>query len=194
MKKQTRNLLFLALFGGLLFTSCGENQQQDEVEDVAAPMQNEMHQMEEEEIDQLDEATAIAGIEFNDEVVGNIFRNYAELKRALVAAEPDAASDAADQLAEGFIELEIDQDALEAAQAIATTEEINLQRTKFSELTNAVESLVVNNIASGKVYKQYCPMAFEGQGGYWLSATEEVRNPFYGDKMLKCGSVKEVIE
>ena len=52
----------------------------------------------------------------------------------------------------------------------------------------------VAEITSGEVYKQYCPMAFEGKGGYWLSNSKEVRNPYYGDKMLKCGSVQETIQ
>jgi len=43
------------------------------------------------------------------------------------------------------------------------------------------------------VYKQYCPMAFDGKGAFWLSSSEEIRNPYYGDKMLKCGRVEETI-
>jgi len=48
-------------------------------------------------------------------------------------------------------------------------------------------------VKSGEVYKQYCPMAFDGKGAFWLSSSEEIRNPYYGDKMLKCGRVEETI-
>jgi hypothetical protein len=34
-------------------------------------------------------------------------------------------------------------------------------------------------------------MAFNNEGAYWLSAEKEVNNPYFGDKMLHCGSVKE---
>ena len=44
------------------------------------------------------------------------------------------------------------------------------------------------------MYKQFCPMAFNDQGGYWLSNSKEVRNPYFGDKMLKCGMVKVTLE
>ena len=44
------------------------------------------------------------------------------------------------------------------------------------------------------LYKQYCPMAFNNQGAYWLAAEEEVNNPYFGDLMLHCGSVEEVIQ
>lgn len=43
------------------------------------------------------------------------------------------------------------------------------------------------------IYYQYCPMAFDNKGAYWLSDTEEIRNPYFGDKMLTCGSTVEVI-
>jgi Cu(I)/Ag(I) efflux system membrane fusion protein len=43
------------------------------------------------------------------------------------------------------------------------------------------------------IYYQYCPMAFDNKGAYWLSSTEEIRNPYFGDKMLTCGSTKDVI-
>ena len=44
------------------------------------------------------------------------------------------------------------------------------------------------------MYKQFCPMAFEGKGGYWVSTSEDIKNPYYGDKMLTCGKVVEVIQ
>jgi hypothetical protein len=52
------------------------------------------------------------------------------------------------------------------------------------------------------LYWQECPMAFgEDKPGNWLSATEEVRNPYlgtkdpqYGNKMLNCGAPKYTIK
>ncbi len=49
------------------------------------------------------------------------------------------------------------------------------------------------DVNSGNLYVQHCPMANEGEGGYWLAAEKEVRNPYYGDEMLNCGAVKETI-
>ena len=37
-------------------------------------------------------------------------------------------------------------------------------------------------------------MADNDNGAYWLSKEEKVINPYFGDAMLKCGSVKQVIE
>lgn len=33
-----------------------------------------------------------------------------------------------------------------------------------------------------------------GQGAYWLSEFEEIHNPYFGEKMLKCGEVKKTIK
>lgn len=42
-----------------------------------------------------------------------------------------------------------------------------------------------------KVYKQFCPKAFENKGAFWLSSSEEIKNPYLPKQMLKCGEVKE---
>jgi hypothetical protein len=43
-------------------------------------------------------------------------------------------------------------------------------------------------------YYQYCPMAFDNQGAYWLSSQEEIKNPYFGNKMLTCGELKETLD
>jgi len=42
-----------------------------------------------------------------------------------------------------------------------------------------------------KLYEQFCPM-YDG-GTAWLSTKEEIRNPYYGSQMLKCGKVQREI-
>jgi len=53
--------------------------------------------------------------------------------------------------------------------------------------------LVKGKLSSGNIYKDFCPMALDG-GAYWLSSEKNILNPYYGDKMLKCGTVKEVLQ
>ena len=36
-------------------------------------------------------------------------------------------------------------------------------------------------------------MANDDKGGYWLSIEKEIKNPYFGSKMLKCGEVKGTI-
>ena len=44
------------------------------------------------------------------------------------------------------------------------------------------------------LYLQYCPMANNDQGANWLSTYSEIRNPYFGDMMLKCGETQDTIE
>jgi hypothetical protein len=36
-------------------------------------------------------------------------------------------------------------------------------------------------------------MAFNNTGGFWLSDSKTIRNPYFGDKMLTCGQVRETL-
>lgn len=72
--------------------------------------------------------------------------------------------------------------------------DIKIQRDAFmfvsDELIEAVQIFGVNQ----KIMKQFCPMANNNKGASWLSLESTIRNPYYGDVMLSCGEVKEVIE
>jgi hypothetical protein len=86
-----------------------------------------------------------------------------------------------------------DEITLAAIKEISMSNDIQVQREKFVIVTTSVEKLLENNVATGLFYKQYCPMAFNNTGGYWLSNSKEIRNPFFGDKMLKCGRIDKEI-
>ena len=47
--------------------------------------------------------------------------------------------------------------------------------------------------AEEKVYLLHCPMAFNDTGADWLSNSTEIKNPYFGSKMLTCGSVKDSV-
>lgn len=44
------------------------------------------------------------------------------------------------------------------------------------------------------LYLQHCPMANNAKGASWLSAEQEIRNPYFGAAMLRCGEIIEVIK
>ena len=37
-------------------------------------------------------------------------------------------------------------------------------------------------------------MANNNKGAFWISADTEIRNPYYGDAMLTCGSVIDTVQ
>ncbi len=126
---------------------------------------------------------------FNSDETTAIFQQYNHIKTAMVASDATAVKTGANAL------LNVSGDATlkEIAQTIANADGIENQRKALPELTATVERLLDNAIASGTIYKQYCPMAFNNTGAYWLSSEKEIRNPYFGDAMLSCGSVKETL-
>jgi hypothetical protein len=42
-----------------------------------------------------------------------------------------------------------------------------------------------------ELYATYCPMALNGKVAYWMEESKEGCNSYLGEKMMKCGEVKE---
>jgi hypothetical protein len=114
-----------------------------------------------------------------------------DLRKSLVETSATGASAAATGLQEALAD---DQPELRAlAAAIAQEQDVEAQRGLFSEFIGKSETYFARALSGGTLYKQYCPMAFGNKGGYWLSDVAEIRNPYFGDKMLTCGTVAETI-
>jgi Cu(I)/Ag(I) efflux system membrane fusion protein len=80
-----------------------------------------------------------------------------------------------------------------ALDKIKEAEGIEPMRIGFEGLSN--EFIVVVGqfgVYQGKtLYKMNCPMAFDNKGADWLQTDEDIRNPYFGASMLKCGQVIE---
>jgi Cu(I)/Ag(I) efflux system membrane fusion protein len=137
----------------------------------------------------------------------SVVNQYFVLKDELVASRQDEALEAAAALLSSLESVDMSlladephmywmarlKEIEEHAEAIANTDNIDEQRKFFKTLS---EGLIRSAKAFGtaeKLYVQYCPMADDDQGANWLSQSEEVRNPYYGNMMLTCGNVEEII-
>jgi Cu(I)/Ag(I) efflux system membrane fusion protein len=67
-------------------------------------------------------------------------------------------------------------------------------RSEFRFLSDMIVDATKSFGIEGVVYRQYCPMAFDFDGAYWLSNEEEIANPYLPETMLRCGEVVESIE
>ena len=159
--------------------------------DATKKQDNKMSKPEEIEAKK-ENAPEIADASFSDGMTGKVFQNYQQIRVALVNSNPDEVNLAAGNLAESFAGEREEMKSM--ALAMADTKDIEKQRELFYQFTEKVEPLFKESISEGAIYKQFCPMAFEGKGGYWISNAEEIRNPYYGDKMLKCGKITETIK
>ena len=80
-------------------------------------------------------------------------------------------------------------------QAIQASDDIEVQRQAFSDLTgNLYKSIKAYGLGGTDAYYDFCPMAFDNQGAFWLSSEDKILNPYFGDKMLTCGEVKEKLK
>lgn len=128
--------------------------------------------------------------------VTSILTGYLAIKDALVATNATKASAVAEQL---LPMLSSDDETMsllkESTQTIAGSTDAEAQRAAFEMLSENIYKYVKENeLERETLYRQYCPMAFNNKGAYWLSTSNEIRNPYFGDKMLKCGSVRETLD
>lgn len=137
--------------------------------------------------------------------MGDLADKYLVIKNALVNSDEEAAAKAAEEFNTTLKEFDkslftIDQKKsfdlvepnLRSSSDAISKSKLSDQRKQFQVMSNNMYELV-KSFQSGKtLYHEYCPM-YEG-GAMWLSDAKEIANPFYGDKMMKCGTVKEVIQ
>ena len=139
--------------------------------------------------------TQTATATFKDAKLGAAYTHYLKVKDALVASNPEEAKKAASELQKSLKEVKNSAQALTATTKLAGTNDLDEQRQIFSTLSNEMSTLVKGGqLSSGALFLEYCPMANGNEGAYWLSNEKQIKNPYFGDKMLKCGSVKETIQ
>ncbi len=144
---------------------------------------------------------------FKEQLV-ELTQEYLALKDALVATDPIQASYSASKMLEKLSQVDMSlvkgdvhlywmeqQKALQAhGQQITELENIEEQRKQFDFLSQAlINAIKVFGIPNDTFYVQHCPMAFDNAGADWISSVEEIKNPYFGDKMLTCGLVQETI-
>ncbi len=134
-------------------------------------------------------------VKFSDKGVQEIYNIYLDMKAGLVNSDAEVVRSLSEKMENILKDSEENKQLKATLKLISLTKDIKKQRDFFVTITGEVDKVISTaQIASGEIYKQYCPMAFDGSGGYWLSDSEEIRNPYFGKKMLKCGSVKETIK
>lgn len=92
--------------------------------------------------------------------------------------------------------MDIADDLKENAEHIgANAGKIDHQREHFELLSKDITDLIKTFGNGGQtLYKDFCPMANDGKGAFWVSETKEIKNPYLGGKMPTCGMVKEELK
>lgn len=143
------------------------------------------------------------------DAVQRLFAPYYSLKDALVKTDFAAAQKQAGALRRAFEQTDMglfkgaahdhwmanSGQALSLLKKMAAAGDIEAVRREFKPLSARMVALAREFGPFGEtIYVQHCPMADEDSGADWLSSEREVRNPYFGDKMMKCGQVTETIK
>jgi copper chaperone CopZ len=141
--------------------------------------------------------------------LGAVLNAYYEVKNALVGDDGKKASAKATELvaALGKVDLANFKEAQHSsytalaekikldAGIIANTKNLSKQRDQFDTLSDNVFKVVKTfEVNDEPAYQQFCPMAKDGKGAFWISKEKGVKNPYYGKSMLTCGKVTETLE
>jgi hypothetical protein len=131
-----------------------------------------------------------------------LIESYLAVKNALVQDDEKAAAQSGSELVDAVSGFDLGafndaeqselKEILEVIKEHAehvSKSEIAHQREHFAELAKDFQDLITITGTDRNLYEQYCPMYNNNEGGHWLSASEEIRNPLFGSKMLKCGKV-----
>jgi hypothetical protein len=191
-----RSNLIIFLFLPFLILSCAENQDssnEDKVETPSLPAQSRL------------DATGTS-------LLMEVVTNYYSLKDAFVASNEAKADEASAKLIASSDSLrnfvakdsslgsalntELDSITL-ASKAIidAKDETTEKKRIPFEIVSNNMFQLLKKaELKNAGVYREYCPMAFNDKGAYWLSDDPEIKNPYFGKKMLECGEVTDSLK
>ena len=139
--------------------------------------------------------------------LNNVYDRYLVLKNAFVESDSKKVIQSAKEVLRSVSKVDmklVSGDAYsrwmaisghleEGLKSITGSRDIEEQRVIFSGFNSSVYDAVKTFGLMGKtVYYQFCPMANDNSGAYWLSETEDIRNPYFGDAMLTCGETKEI--
>ena len=142
-------------------------------------------------------------------LIMNVVTKYYGLKNALVATKADLADTAATQLVvvAGVFMHYLQSDTAHGHTLMAYLDTIinqgriipslkdehcEKQRLAFGQISSAIYGMITRaGLKNAGIFHQYCPMAFNEKGASWLSDENEIKNPYFGKKMMECGEVTD---
>lgn len=140
--------------------------------------------------------------------IAPIVTDYLSLKNALVSDDDKAAANAGKKLLATLNKvdmnaipadkhkqyMEIADDAKEHSEHINdNVGNIHHQREHLAVLGEGLKELIELFGTTQTLYQDHCPMFNDGKGAVWFSESKEIKNPYYGSKMMTCGKVEKTI-
>ncbi len=135
----------------------------------------------------------------------SMLQKYLGIKNALIEGNSDKAASSSAAMYEamkGFdkslltadqkkVYDDIESDLKEHAEHISKSK-LDHQREHFAMMSKDMYDMVKAFGAGMTLYHDHCPMFKDGS--MWLSESKDIRNPYYGEKMMTCGSLEEMFK
>ena len=141
--------------------------------------------------------------------LNTLFDQYIALKDAFVQSDVKKAKQAAQVVNEALSKvdmnlltgdarmqwMDISGTIINQIKLIESSGKLEDQRKAFSDFSDQFYKAIKTFGLMGKTaYYQFCPMAFDNKGAYWLSESKTILNPYFGEKMIDCGETKETLK
>ena len=171
----------------IILSACGNN---NNPENKAEAAHNHDHAA----MEQPQMATTTHPVLKNDKL-NAVYQHYVHLTTALTNGDVAEAKIAANAIEAGSKSIDGASGIVSSAEKIMTAPDIAAQRISFSGMSKDMAELIKKEgLSGGELYVAFCPMALNDKGATWISGSKAIRNPYFGEKMLTCGEVKETIQ
>lgn len=187
-----KNSIYAVAFSVLFLSACKNDAKQAESNDVNSK-----------EIQADKKADAATQ---KSDLTSAIVDGYLVLKNALVNENSEKAAEGGKMMLTAFSNfemtkltetqhakyMEIAESAQEHVEHIIKNP-IDHQREHFEDLSKDILDIIALVGTDKTLYQDFCPMASNNKGAMWLSEIKEIKNPYFGSKMMKCGSIQKQI-
>ena len=185
----------------IILSACNSNA--DKAKDHSE-MQHDMENMKDMPMDSHSETPSSANAKFSE-----VFDHYQHLTFALSNDDSKEAAKGAKAMGEALAKVDktgftadqqktfadLEADIKEHTEHITdNANNITHQREHLETLSKDVYDIVKTFGTTKTIYKIFCPMYNNNKGAYWLNDSKEVKNPYFGEKMLTCGEIQEEIK
>ncbi len=151
-------------------------------------------------------------VSLNDEAkkgLQPLFKNYFSLKEYLAEDNFENAMESGKNLKDALgkinmnhfegksheVWMAFDKQMKTVLEPVNNQKDIEGLRTHFQTISDVlIQFIEQTGPYADVIYVQHCPMADNDKGADWLSLSKEIKNPYFGSMMLKCGEVIEIIK
>ncbi len=192
-------------FAAIILAGCSGGKGDAEVNDTLSGEEAEKHEFESDITKTEAGKPEFTVSDIFQKQLSQLFEAYVGLKDAFVSSNADDVRKKATETADQLTAVDMKQltgaahndwmiyhgEMASALERIKAAEDIEAQREHFEKLSYSLyKTIKAYGLGGITAYYTYCPMAFNDKGAHWLSDNDQIRNPYFGDAMLTCGSVE----